>query len=140
MVSEAQVIAVVTVFGALLGSFLNVCILRLPLGESIVRPRSRCPKCGAPVLWYDNLLEAYRSDRWTGMVQQLGPGADKGELLFQYGKHSILTLAPVSATAESSQKSGGIPTVVWVVGGVALIAVIAGVVIGRRRRADEEEI
>lgn len=46
---------VVTVFGALLGSFLNVCILRLPVGESIVRPRSRCPKCGAPVLWYDNL-------------------------------------------------------------------------------------
>ena len=37
---------VVLVFGLLVGSFLNVVIARLPEGESIVRPRSRCPKCG----------------------------------------------------------------------------------------------
>ena len=47
--------AVAGVFGALVGSFLNVCILRLPLGQSIVHPRSRCPKCEAPVAWYDNI-------------------------------------------------------------------------------------
>ncbi len=45
----------VAAFGLILGSFLNVCIYRLPLGESIVRPRSRCPKCGDPVTWYQNL-------------------------------------------------------------------------------------
>ena len=43
------------VFGALVGSFLNVCIVRLPEGLSIVRPPSRCPKCGRGVRWYENI-------------------------------------------------------------------------------------
>jgi leader peptidase (prepilin peptidase)/N-methyltransferase len=41
--------------GAAVGSFLNVVIARVPEGESIVRPRSRCPACKAPIAWYDNL-------------------------------------------------------------------------------------
>lgn len=47
--------AVVAVFGLALGSFLNVCIVRIPRGESIVTPRSHCPRCGRPILWFDNL-------------------------------------------------------------------------------------
>jgi leader peptidase (prepilin peptidase)/N-methyltransferase len=43
------------VFGLCIGSFLNVCIYRLPAGKSIVRPSSACPACGAPIRWYDNL-------------------------------------------------------------------------------------
>jgi leader peptidase (prepilin peptidase)/N-methyltransferase len=43
------------VLGAVLGSFLNVCILRLPAEQSVVRPPSRCPKCGKGVAWYDNI-------------------------------------------------------------------------------------
>jgi leader peptidase (prepilin peptidase)/N-methyltransferase len=43
------------VFGLMVGSFLNVCIHRLPRGESVVAPRSRCPSCGAPIRWYDNV-------------------------------------------------------------------------------------
>jgi leader peptidase (prepilin peptidase)/N-methyltransferase len=43
------------VFGALIGSFLNVCISRLPAGLSVVRPRSRCPKCETPIAWFDNI-------------------------------------------------------------------------------------
>nr|WP_255551208.1 A24 family peptidase [Granulicella sp. dw_53] len=39
----------------LFGSFLNVCISRIPKGESIAKPRSRCPECGVPILWYDNI-------------------------------------------------------------------------------------
>jgi leader peptidase (prepilin peptidase)/N-methyltransferase len=42
-------------FGIVIGSFLNVCIHRLPRGESIVTPRSRCPQCGKPVAAYDNI-------------------------------------------------------------------------------------
>jgi leader peptidase (prepilin peptidase)/N-methyltransferase len=42
-------------FGLLFGSFLNVCIARLPRGESIVKPRSRCPHCGHAIRWYDNI-------------------------------------------------------------------------------------
>ncbi len=43
------------VLGLLLGSFLNVCIARLPRGESIVTPRSRCSACQHPVRWFDNV-------------------------------------------------------------------------------------
>jgi leader peptidase (prepilin peptidase)/N-methyltransferase len=41
--------------GAVVGSFLNVVIARVPAGQSVVRPGSRCPKCGAPIAWYDNI-------------------------------------------------------------------------------------
>ena len=43
------------VFGALVGSFLNVCIYRLPRGESIVFPGSHCPRCNRPIIFYDNI-------------------------------------------------------------------------------------
>jgi leader peptidase (prepilin peptidase)/N-methyltransferase len=39
----------------MVGSFLNVVIARVPVGESIVRPGSRCPTCGAPIAWHDNI-------------------------------------------------------------------------------------
>ena len=42
-------------FGGLIGSFLNVCIHRLPLKESLLWPGSRCPGCAAMISWYDNL-------------------------------------------------------------------------------------
>lgn len=47
--------AVTFVAGLVLGSFLNVCIRRIPAGESIVRPGSHCPSCKAPVRPYDNV-------------------------------------------------------------------------------------
>jgi leader peptidase (prepilin peptidase)/N-methyltransferase len=45
----------VFLFGLIIGSFLNVCIVRIPGGKSIVRPASACPKCGAPIKPYDNI-------------------------------------------------------------------------------------
>jgi leader peptidase (prepilin peptidase)/N-methyltransferase len=45
----------VVLFGLAIGSFLNVCIARLPVGGSIVRPRSKCPRCGHAIRWYDNI-------------------------------------------------------------------------------------
>ncbi len=45
----------VFVFGALIGSFLNVCIYRIPKEKSIVTPSSKCPSCGTPIRFYDNI-------------------------------------------------------------------------------------
>jgi leader peptidase (prepilin peptidase)/N-methyltransferase len=43
------------VLGATVGSFLNVVVARLPAGESVVHPRSRCPACRTTIAWYDNV-------------------------------------------------------------------------------------
>jgi leader peptidase (prepilin peptidase)/N-methyltransferase len=43
------------VLGSMLGSFLNVCVHRMPLGESVVWPRSHCPKCKKRIPGYDNI-------------------------------------------------------------------------------------
>lgn len=48
-------VGIVFVFGLLCGSFLNVCISRLPAGESVVTPRSHCRTCGRQISWYDNI-------------------------------------------------------------------------------------
>ena len=46
----------VFIFGAVIGSFLNVCIHRMPTeGYSLISPRSHCPNCKKPILWYDNV-------------------------------------------------------------------------------------
>jgi len=52
---ETKVIAAALILGLLVGSFLNVCIHRVPLGMSIVRPASRCPRCGFELRWYQNV-------------------------------------------------------------------------------------
>jgi leader peptidase (prepilin peptidase)/N-methyltransferase len=51
----AFALVVLTIVGLMIGSFLNVCIGRIPAGESVVRPGSRCPSCRQPIAWYDNI-------------------------------------------------------------------------------------
>ncbi len=54
--TDRWIVSVVAgLFGLLIGSFLNVCIVRLPADQSVVRPGSRCPKCGTAIRWWDNV-------------------------------------------------------------------------------------
>ncbi len=43
------------VVGLVIGSFLNVCILRIPNGQSVIRPGSHCPRCKTSIRWFDNV-------------------------------------------------------------------------------------
>lgn len=52
---EILIWVLVLYLGAAVGSFLNVAIHRMPLGESVVKPRSRCPSCRSAIAWYDNI-------------------------------------------------------------------------------------
>jgi leader peptidase (prepilin peptidase)/N-methyltransferase len=50
-----ELLVLAGVVGLMIGSFLNVCIGRIPAGESVVSPGSRCPSCRTPIAWYDNI-------------------------------------------------------------------------------------
>jgi leader peptidase (prepilin peptidase)/N-methyltransferase len=55
MPHEVLIPIAVFVFGAMIGSFLNVCIYRMPRKESLVFPGSHCPHCETPIRFYDNI-------------------------------------------------------------------------------------
>ena len=52
---KTLIAVVLFALGASVGSFLNVCIVRLPQGGSLLRPGSHCPQCGTPIRFYDNI-------------------------------------------------------------------------------------
>ena len=64
-----MIIVVIFVFGLLIGSFLNVCIYRMPKNKSIVFPASHCPKCGKEMRLIEKFtmsgddMRTYRCDR-----------------------------------------------------------------------------
>ncbi len=58
-------VVLAVMYGGILGSFLNVCIHRLPLDESVVRPPSHCPGCNRFLAWYENVP-------WLSMLIQRG--------------------------------------------------------------------
>ena len=93
-------------FGAAVGSFLNVCIYRIPLRQSIVSHASRCPRCETPIAWYRNVpvlswillrgrcascnapisarypfVEALNAALWVGVALRFGIGLRAGILL-----------------------------------------------------------
>ena len=90
------------------------------------------------VLWEEPTLQAYRSDRWTGFVQQ--PTGD-GDLLASSGPFSYISIEPVSGevAAQSARESArGIPPGVWIAIAVGVVALV-GLVMFRRSRIDEDE-
>jgi peptide/nickel transport system substrate-binding protein len=88
------------------------------------------------VTYYVDSLEAYRSDRWTGVQRQ---PTDGGNVFFQYGTYSYRNLDLVSAQEDSG---GGLATGVVVGIGVAAAALVAGGAVAfarRRSSADDRE-
>jgi leader peptidase (prepilin peptidase)/N-methyltransferase len=55
MIERGPLLALATLMGLIIGSFLNVVIYRLPLGQSLATPPSRCRKCGYSLRWFDNI-------------------------------------------------------------------------------------
>jgi peptide/nickel transport system substrate-binding protein len=92
------------------------------------------------VLWYDNDLQAYRSDRWTGFVRSPAPDDEGrgGSLLYQYTPYSYVTIRPVSASAGNVGGDSN-SVLLWVGIAAAVIVVVGGVVFARSRRDDENE-
>lgn len=108
------------ILGASVGSFMNVCVSRLPRGESLIRPRSKCPGCGGPIAWYDNVpllswillrgrcrqcrqpisiqypaIELVTAAIWVGMALLYGPTwrSLQGSILFSL----LLTISLIDA-------------------------------------------
>ncbi len=84
---ETLHLTILALLGLSVGSFLNVCVHRLPRGESLVRPASRCPHCGYVLRWYDNIpVLSYALLR--GRCRQC-----RGGIAFRYPALELTTLA-----------------------------------------------
>jgi peptide/nickel transport system substrate-binding protein len=90
------------------------------------------------VLFYDNVLQAYRSDRWTGFTPQ---PSDHGDLLATYGPYSFMSIKPVSESGggDGGGSGGGGSTGIVIGGIVAAVVVIGAVVLLTRRRGSEDD-
>ena len=137
-------------FGAIIGSFLNVCISRWPKDESVIRPRSRCPGCGGGIAWYDNfpvvswlvlrgrcracrqpisaqypLVELATATLWIGALWLLGPTV----VAVRVAIVATILLGVAVTDAQSYLIPDGF-TVNGLV--IAFIGAVAGVVLGEQ--------
>lgn len=108
------------VFGAIIGSFLNVVIHRVPLEESIVFPNSRCPSCGAVIAFYDNIPVL------SWMMLGAKCRGCKERISFRYPAVELLTAALFVAVAMHDGLSVALPfDLVFVAALVALMFIDA---------------
>ena len=89
------------------------------------------------VLYYDQSLEAYRSDRWEGLEDNVSPQPD-GFLWGQYTPYSALTLAPIGEGGTVATTEAGLQQWVWFAGAGGVLLVIIVVALAKRRRPDED--
>jgi leader peptidase (prepilin peptidase)/N-methyltransferase len=100
---DALLLALFAAAGAVAGSFANVCIHRLPRGESVVHPPSRCPACGTGVAWHDNvpvlswLLLAGRCRRCDAPISPRYPLVEAAGALLFLGSVLLWGPTPVAA-------------------------------------------
>ncbi|MEX0754685.1 MAG: ABC transporter substrate-binding protein [Actinomycetota bacterium] len=88
------------------------------------------------VLYYDNDLEAYRSDRWTGFVENPSPD---GYLLDQFTMYSAMSVRPIEGdVGTAAEAEGGVSGIVWVAIAAAVIVVIGATIAVRRRREERD--
>jgi peptide/nickel transport system substrate-binding protein len=90
------------------------------------------------VLYYDQTLQAYREDRWTGFTPQ---PSDGGDLLATYGPHGFVSIEPISAESQETaarESTGGIPAAVWAAVVAGLVLVVVGGLVFRRRASRED--
>jgi peptide/nickel transport system substrate-binding protein len=88
------------------------------------------------VLYYENDLEAYRSDRWEGFVENPSPN---GYLMYQYSPYTIRSLRPAEGdVGTAAEAEGGVSGAVWVAIAAAVIVVIGATVLVRRRREERD--
>jgi len=129
--SNAVVLYYVLVFGfpiagLLLGSFLNVCIVRLPFHESVVTPRSHCPRCLKSIRWYDNIpllswifLRGRCRDCQAGIPLRYPMVELAVALWFAATAHQI-TLALRNILSYAMERD--VPTGMWVDAGTSVLA------------------
>nr|WP_246409346.1 A24 family peptidase [Granulicella aggregans] len=110
--------------GLIFGSFLNVCIARLPQGASVVTPRSRCMSCGHTVRWYDNFPVL----SWLALRARCRDC--KAAISWQYPAVEIATAAwfaiAVSGFARmvsSAQPGQGYSTEEWAISAVSTLSI-----------------
>ena len=86
------------------------------------------------VLYYQENLQAYRTDRWTGFVTQPQP---QGAKLYAYSNYSYLSLHAKSAADAAAAPSSGVSGFVWLIA-LVVAALIIGAVFLVRRRGEED--
>ena len=99
------------VFGCCLGSFLNVCVWRIPRGESIVFVPSHCPRCNHPIRWFDNVpIFGYLALR--GRCRDCHTHIPARYILFEAGVGLLYTLWTVNAYFAGADGAAAIQGVI----------------------------
>jgi leader peptidase (prepilin peptidase)/N-methyltransferase len=120
--------------GLFFGSFLNVCISRLPLHESIVKPHSHCPRCLHTIRWYDNIplvswiILRFRCRDCGATIPWRYPLAEFGVATwFGLSGWKIFGLVRTGVSYPMSRLAGGLTTSEWTTG---LVWVFAFTILG----------